>query len=327
MRALLQALPRNLNLEKERRKEQAAAVGDTTVAANTDTLQSLRLDALDETLEEGDEDDDDKADEGLKIAWQYKKNVQRERLGHAPGADSRSSAEAIHDTFCHSFDLQGRLSEQLDVMKTIRMVDLSADDLSHGYNYFRKLDSLLPGKVDRLTRLFLYETDAELLRVALPLLLSRIREQKLPVVVLVALKPWRHDRASLQSLRRTADVLLQTEGFASRKDYPPPAEFRMFQGLLRIPKVATATACTAHGGGHFADVTATRRPASDLYGLKRDRRKLHIQLLHIPPEDYAAGGGSVGGGGVRSGAGRTEKKSGALGCSSSGGSGEGVLDF
>ena len=157
----------------------------------------------------------------------------------------------------------------------------------------------------------------------MPLLLSVIRSKKLPVVVMVVVKPWLQERAVLTSLQRTVDVVLQTEGFASRKVYPPPSEFRMFQGLLRIPKVSTVTAPTAHGGGHFADLTTTKRATSDLYGLKRDRRKLHIQLLHIPPEDYAEGGGSVGGGGVRSGAGRVETKTG-LGCASSGG---GALDF
>jgi hypothetical protein len=30
------------------------------------------------------------------------------------------------------------------------------------------------------------------------------------------------------------------------------------------------------------------RPSAAKYGLKRDRRKLHVELLHLPPEDSRA---------------------------------------
>lgn len=380
--SLLQTLPSNLNLEKERRK-QAATTTDTT----TDTSSSApdnwpknnddaddddddahhRLDALPEESENADDDEDEQqAEDGLKIAWQYKKDVQRERLGHATIGKSHSSssttaatATTAGSTFCHSFDLQGRLSDQLGdavTSKNCEFVGIPAGCASNGIEYFVRLhERLLPrvtaGKMqdnnnnNKVTRLFLYEPDILQLRTALPLLLSRIRQEKIPVVVLIVIKAWQQQKnnrmAALVSARRTVDVVLQAEGFASRQEYPPPSEFRMFQGLLRIPKATTVTSATANGGGgHFADLTTTKRPASDLFGLKRDRRKLHVQLLHIPPEDYAQGGGSVGGGGVRSGAGRggsnynssntdsTTGSRGGLGCASSGGGGgTSPLDF
>jgi len=109
-------------------------------------------------------------------------------------------------------------------------------------------------------------------------------------------------------LGRSCDVVLSTEGFASRKEYPPPAEFRHLLGILKIAKTTRKR----------SDIAAS------IYGLKRDRRKLHIPLLHIPPEDYAEGGGSTGG--VRSGAGRPASEGdesvmrkpsgGGMGCSS-----------
>ena len=313
--ALLRHLPSNLNIEKDRRKQAAAASSDHSAT------EPVPLESLQEEEEEDGGDDGTDPEEDLKIAWQYKKDVQRQRLGvEGESKSTKRFREATNDTFCHSFDLQRLLSTQLDVMQNCKIVEIR--DALNGYEYFQKLLDLLPMKLDRVTRLLLYEPKATHLRTSLPLLLSVIREKKLPVVILLVVKPWQQDWAALTSLQRSADVVLQTEGFASRKAYPPPSEFRMFQGLLRIPKVSTVTAATAHGGGHFADLTTTKRPASDLYGLKRDRRKLHIQLLHIPPEDYAEGGGSVGGGGVRSGAGRTEKT--GLGCASSG---TGPLDF
>jgi uncharacterized membrane protein YgcG len=166
-----------------------------------------------------------------------------------------------------------------------------------------------------------------MLQVALPLLLAHIRTHRLPVVVLIAVQPWTTPGAQRQLClgRRASDVVLTAEGFSSRRDYPPPPEFRLFHGLLKVHKVSTVTAATAHGGGHFADATVSKRPTALLYGLKRDRRKLHIELLHIPPEDYAQGGGSVGGG-ARSGAGRPAKKVESGGCGSSGG-GSSPLDF
>jgi hypothetical protein len=176
-------------------------------------------------------------------------------------------------------------------------------------------------------RLLLYHPRLAVMSVALPLLLTHIRTHQLPVVILVTVQPWtsRDSPATIRLLQRACDVVLETESFASRREFPPPAEFRSLHGLLKIRKMSTVTAATAHGGGHFADMTVTKRPAANLYGLKRDRRKLHIQLLHIPPEDYAEGGSSVGGG-VRSAAGRPPpKKEASSGCGSGGGSSP--LDF
>jgi hypothetical protein len=139
-------------------------------------------------------------------------------------------------------------------------------------------------------------------------------------VVMVCTPPTT-DCKSWTQLSRTCDAVLSTEGFASRKEYPPPPEFRHLQGLLTIAKVSTVTAATANGGGHFGDMTISKRPAAFIYGCKRDRRKLHIPLLHIPPEDYAEGGGSVGSG-ARSGGGKMQEpkkkknSGGGMGCAS-----------
>jgi hypothetical protein len=171
--------------------------------------------------------------------------------------------------------------------------------------------------------------NASSLLAALPLLLSHIGEHQLPVVLMVTIQPWTYSnetaaaRAQLTGLRRMSDVVFEAEGFASRREYPQPSEFRMYHGLLKVRKLSTITASTAkYGGGHFSGRTNNRQPTADLYGLKRDRRKLHIQMLHIPPEEFAEGGGSVGSGGVRSGAGQPgggKKKSSGLGCASGGG--------
>lgn len=242
------------------------------------------------------------------------------------------------NVFCHSYDLSGRMNEQSSISLSSYIIPMVSSRpsstqqtlaSSKGIMMYRELVTLIKAKEGKAIRLLLFHPDLKALVVALPLLLSYIRKNMIPAVVMVC-KRSTADLESWSRLARSVDVVLSTEGFASRMEYPPPAEFRHLQGLLTIAKVSTVTAAGANGGGHFGDVTMSKRPTAFIYGFKRDRRKLHIPLLHIPPEDYAEGGGSVGTG-VRSGAGKpseTKKKSSAgsgMGCTSNmAGS---VLDF
>ena len=307
--ALIDSFPRNLHWDKSSGK-----------LAEDDPTRTL------EVLEEDDEGED--AEEGLQIAWQYRKSIQDERLGHVQSSISKPASSYV---YCHSFDLSGRLQEQDLNRDCIQLVDAicckSQVDCRKrvcGFLLFQKLKQhlkVLPkGKV---VRLLLYQAPIETAAIAVPLLLAHIRSEELPVVVMVTIQSWTsQSKASLISLQRVSDVVMQTEGFASRVVYPQPAEFRHLQGLLLLPKVSTVTAAAANGGGHFADMTITKRPLAHVYGLKRDRRKLHVPLLHIPPEDHTGDGGSVSGG-ARSGAGRPNEQ--ASGCGSTGRSS--TLDF
>lgn len=295
VRDILDTLPRNLNKDKDKKSEKSFQVASAE-------------EVLLETLEEEEEDSPDASDEGLTIAWQYKASVQRERMGHTSTSRNSSSKSSSTNVYCHSYDLQGRLSNQMDTEQQLLIPRIHSrcsggahPRLPCGFSYYLalkdQLQSLPPSQVQRL---LLYHPDLHALQTALPLLVSYIRTKKLPVVIMVVVQSWTTTLSPIL-LRRTSDFVLISESFASRQQYPPPPEFRRFHGLLHITK------------------SAHKRPTSNVYGLKRDRRKLFIELLHIPPEDYAAGGGSAGNG-VRSGAGRP---TGGLGCSSSGG----ALDF
>jgi len=317
---VLFALPRNLHWDKQKAKEDQTQQQEEGREAMV-------------TLEEGDEDEEEneKKEEGLAIAWQYRTSVQQERLGQM-SIQPKVSSTSPTSVFCHSYDLSGRMNDQrkIDTSKFMVALPLSPATSTQqaGFKMFHQLMQLVDRRDGKLTRLCLFHPDMQTMSVALPLLLAHIRSQNLSVVVLVCVPPTSNYK--LWSLvARASDVVLDTEGFASRREYPPPAEFRHLQGLLKLHKVSTVTAATANGGGFFADMTISKRPAAHMYGFKRDRRKLHIQLLHIPPEDYAEGGGSVGAGGVRSGAGKsTEKKktNGGMGCASNS-SGGSALDF
>ena len=55
---------------------------------------------------------------------------------------------------------------------------------------------------------------------------------------------------------------------------------------------------------HYTDtVNWKQRPLAERFGVKRDARKVTVQLLHLPPEEYSKGGSSTSG--VRSGGGNS----------------------
>mmetsp|Transcript_23285 Transcript_23285/g.55058 ORF Transcript_23285/g.55058 Transcript_23285/m.55058 type:complete len:497 (+) Transcript_23285:211-1701(+) len=319
---LLLGLPRNLHWDKQKKKEEKAKREQEAAASDISSgLGSMNLGPM-AILEEDEEEETKKADDELEVAWQYKKSVQQERL-----AQSKSNTESTSvstDVFCHSYDLSGRMHDQKPLDPSACIHELTSKkkrsgteyNLSYGYNLFYGLVQLLKERSslnnDKAIRLLLFHPPLEALSAALPLLLAYIRKNEMPVVLMIVHAPTADVKSKIR-LGRSCDVVLSTEGFASRREYPPPAEFRHLLGVLKTAK------------------TTRKRSevAASIYGFKRDRRKLHIPLLHIPPEDYAEGGGSVGGGGVRSGAGRrsssnseadgaTARKpsSGGMGCSS-----------
>lgn len=70
-----------------------------------------------------------------------------------------------------------------------------------------------------------------------------------------------------------SDNVLSVESFAGRVS-AVPAEFKEFHGFLHVHKLQQL-------GGTWAPFRTT----SNRYGLKRDRRKLHVERLHLPPEE------------------------------------------
>ena len=258
------------------------------------------------------------------------------------------------DVYCHSYDLAGSMKSQHDAskfMETIDIVDCACrrcpggqscrGTQQCGFDLFRSLlqkvqnhlssksgavGSIIGG--GNVVRLLLLDAPPAATSIALPLLLSYGRTHSLAFAALITVRPWNCNApsrssssdASLISLRRSCDAVLAMDGFASFRD-PPPPEFRELAGIMTLRKIASM------GAGHFANSTAGRRPPSDRYGLKRDRRKLHVRLLHLPPEEESAGGSSTSG--VRSGGGRKSEPSSGSGSGGCGGSGSGSskLDF
>jgi hypothetical protein len=347
---ILNRLPKSLNLAQELIGKQHQKPGEMAAAASGDTtagLEALQEEGEDENDEEefeqaGQED----ADKGLVVAWQYRSDVQQERLGLA--SERQAAAKGPHTSradasaFCHSFDLgNANLNSQMNVGEKVVMLPVllagpSLDEAAAAFRFARtiiqKMTELHERKPNRVIRLALVRVKLDVVAVALPLILAHVRSSNLPVVLFISIGSFStHGKGFTAKwnriVQRSADVVLEAESFVSRSLYPPPPEFRQFMGILKVHKASTTT--MAATSGHFADLTSQRRPAANIYGVKRDTRKLHFSLLHIPPEEFAAEGSSVGRTAERSGAGIKPKQV-SMGCATSGGGAGGgmvVPDF
>lgn len=347
LQAFQRMLPRDLHLDKTKAKsdvikdmEDERAKAEKQLAdihGNFGTIQEG--DDGDEDFDEGEADDNvAHSDEGLKNAWQYKMSVQEERLG-APLAtsksDSRSGSKAPDGkTYCHSYDLSGRMEDQYtfnwiednDCMFIFDCCSKACPSFScqntrsyameFHHTCVKHIEERIEARPSTVVRMLVMNAPVEVMAISLPLLLRHIRENSLPVVLLLTVRPWLRPACSnaitsysytptlgftqsLVSLRRACDAVFTCEGFGAMIQ-PPPPEFSDIAGILSIKKMALQSL------SHFADSTTSRRPPANRYGMKRDRRKMHVRLLHLPPEDFSAGGSSVGSG-VRSGAGMPKK--------------------
>ncbi len=310
------------------------------------------------------------SDEGLINAWQYRKSIQIERsgIGNQSGRCDLVLLGAGDGIYCHSYNLSKRMWDQFSprdgtfvedardnpLLTNTRIVDCSRSlIISHNAMHnqhqgmalfctlWKHLQSELSTNRNRVIRLFLHRLPVGQGCIAMSLLMAKIRKENLPVVVLATIRPWRwltnnnfNDTNSkidtLLSLRNTADTALSLDSFSSLRT-PPPPEFSLLQGILTVHKCASSTV------SHYTDTVTNKRPLADRFGVKRDGRKVTVQLLHLPPEEYSKGGSSTGGG-DRSGGGnisaaasdgsnRGQQHRHGMGCSSFGG-GEGPsLEF
>ena len=182
---------------------------------------------------------------------------------------------------------------------------------------WKSLQSTINTHPNTVIRLFLHRLPVNIGSIAMPLLLAKIRKENLPVVLLATIRPWRYLSTSssptssssssvntnnnnkldtLSTLRTITDLTLSLDSFSSLRS-PPPPEFTLLQGILTVRKCAPFTSSS-----YYTDSIAYKqRPLAERFGIKRDGRKVVVQLLHLPPEEYSKGGSSTSG--VRSGGG------------------------
>ena len=354
LEGFVSSLPRNLHLDKQREKAKKLAEGD---GARQERRGREAIAAIVEEEEgEGDEEDGPPgggADEGLVNAWQYRRDVQEARSGMRSsglrGGGAPRGGGLADGVYCHSYDLSGRMADQFTgeegkganpLVDHVRIVSCAAelescrDHSAQGtaFALFRSLWRHVLSRLDArpggtVVRLFLRRLPVDVGAALLPLLMAKIRKSELPVVVLATVRPWRflssygcgdgsNGLDALSALRSAADVAVSADSLSSLR-VPPPPEFSLLQGILTVRRCAPSTSA-----GHYTDSVVGRRPLAERFGMRRDGRKLAVQLLHLPPEEYSRGGSSTAG--VRSGGGKAGAAAGG-GCSSlAGGT---ALDF
>lgn len=348
--------------EAKRKKQSSTTTTDTTSTIDENQMMSSNnREAISAIIEEEDDEEEEEnsnteessKDEGLVNAWQYRKSVQDKRSGMSGTSNNSSgTSNSVGDgVYCHSYNLSKRLSDQFTeesednpLDTNTRIIDcskaLSSTATNGNMEYqeqgvalfcslWRNLQSTISTHPNTVIRLFLHRLPVGQGAVALPLLIAKIRKENLPVIVLTTIRPWKWLSSAgtnnnkldvLASLRSTTDTTLSLDSFSSLRT-PPPPEFSLLQGILTVRK------CAAFTVAHYTDTVTWKRPLAERFGVKRDGRKVTVQLLHLPPEEYSKGGSSTSG--VRSGGGSVntddKKKHSAGGCSSLAGGAS--LDF
>ena len=94
--------------------------------------------------------------------------------------------------------------------------------------------------------------------------------------VVFTLSPQSCPQILLSRLQWVADTVLSVDSFAG-KEQSVPYEFKEFCGLLTVMRVQQVGSI------------ASFRPPGSKFGLRRDSRKLHIEPLHLPPEESRTG--------------------------------------
>lgn len=231
----------------------------------------------------------------LKIAWQYGKYITSagKCRSESSGTELPQQQSAPATVYCHSYDLSRRLQEHLRSRDNLQVM-LALDNNILGSSGLGQQLSQLVAAVAGLVQ----ASPTVVHRVYVPQLfgvaeLCDLSDEKSVRAVTFAVLSLKHIIRSSQStlivtlpsaflpsklsnnVVAISDTMISITSFAG-KSKEIPAEFKEFCGFLSVKKVQQIGAVVPH------------RPPYDRYGLKRDRRKLHIEPLHLPPEESRA---------------------------------------
>lgn len=232
----------------------------------------------------------------LKVAWQYGKYINPP-LSSNPASDSchlhASKQLEQSAVYCHSYDLSRRLQDSLrsSSLRVMRTLDnfptrVDANLQSQMEQLVAAISGIVQQSLDAVHRIFIPQLfgvaslvnmeDEQNVRIVTHALLTLKHIIRSSRSTLILSLPTTFLPSTLVSNVMTiSDTLVSVTSFAGKaKDVP--AEFREFCGFLSIQKLQQVGAIVSH------------RPQYERYGLKRDRRKLHIEPLHLPPEESRA---------------------------------------
>ena len=267
-----------------------------------------------------------KNEEKLNVAWQYGKYIkqeeERETKRREKTESSKNGKTSMSKQFCCSYDLGRRLQNGIFAVNSNKFnifhPDMNSNDsifarsaitLQSALNsYLKTIQSFLNNLRTKpcAGRIILYEfhqivssygencpVTQQIDCAAQFLLQLRVLVRSLPVSVVLTVLPsaWpkrNPDKKSVNTeindtidskLLSLSDYAVALDSFSGHET-SVPQEFASFHGFVTIEKV-THLGCLM-----------PNKPSSKgfRFGLKRDRRKLHIEPLHLPPEESRAFG-------------------------------------
>jgi len=326
----IDTLPLDANLEKTEKKklaaEQQQQEGNLESLGESETMTSklneMTLSVEGGIIEEENEDDEDEfeeenvdtiGDDHLKVAYRYKTGNSNLTTTTAAAEEQQSSTvNSSVGLYCHSFDLSSKLQSSHLEASPPSLSNLPPDVTSTGLVQ-HVIELIQQSPPNQLTRILLRSPPFKSACTAVPMLVNYIRRENLPVAFFITVQPNSSTSSSdegvnsvnyLTQLKRASTIVLRVDSFSSLLT-PPAAEYRDYVGIFTVGKI----------GGYGGYIP--RRPVAMRWGLKRDRRKMHVKMLNLPPEEYSERGGSVGSG-VRGGGGKEKKNKSTpgLACSS-----------
>lgn len=322
---LVSNLPYNLSMQDEFAASSTTSSSDPPTNASQNTSSMPDGDEQDDFAVDAVDAATDITGSGLQIAWQYSKYIERAQKAQEEHKKRHDAAGGTR--YCCSFDL-GRpiqpgllayarplvvtadtASDAEGVTTPPQTLEATLQRLSAGVRIVLQSHAaaaaqppytpekrapvrlFLPA-LARLPLLFDLESEENQRLVyhfmwQLKILIAHTHDKNgvqdgnadvggpLPPSLTVSLSPSLTPAKLCERVLSLADSALSVEGFIGR-DAPPPHEFRLFVGLLSVRKIQSR--------GTWSPF----RPAFSKYGLKRDRRKLTIEALHLPPEDSRA---------------------------------------
>eukprot|EP01031_Cornospumella_fuschlensis_P037417 gene37417-45438_t len=224
---------------------------------------------------------------GLTIAWQYEKYLKAKQAA-VPRANKSGSLQ-----FCCSYDLSKRMQPSLE--QAIEVLSLDIHEASPSLSemlqkMFEKIQQYVlsvvaehPAAVVRvfvlnLESLFIAALDSPINQAStvarFMLKVKRFCWER-RVLVSFSVAPAAVPAAVLDALQHACDTILGIESFSGRM-HCVPYEFNRFHGFLVIHKLQQYGMLAPH------------KLSSSRYGIIRDRRKLIVEPLHLPPEESRA---------------------------------------
>lgn len=206
-------------------------------------------------------------EEKLSIAWQYEKyNTKNERK-----------------RFCHCFDLSRKLQEPYASGKKIVYVGGTQETVEEYLEgLYKELVEKMDGKtaVQRIALVLhepgvLQECHVRLLYVFLYKVVKLVQRMDASCVVFINPDCIGMQKSVLNRIGHLCDGYITLESFIENiYSWNIPTELNEYQGLCKVHKIPTMNC--------ILPPNAWNLPKT--YGIQRNRRKLTIDKLHLPPE-------------------------------------------